>query len=149
MDDLLLVPLRWMAWESVIEVSMFNIWSVIIAFPIWKGNMSLARIYYPLLMALFMFQHRYTTKSDVWSFGVCLWEILNFAGIRPYQDLSDSELLSALQTRSCPVLSTPRNCHRDLYDLMQECWNINESMRPTFREIHLFLQRKNLGYSPV
>jgi len=112
MDDLLLVPLRWMAWESVIE-------------------------------------HRYTTKSDVWSFGVCLWEILNFAGIRPYQDLSDSELLSALQTRSCPVLSTPRNCHRDLYDLMQECWNINESMRPTFREIHLFLQRKNLGYSPV
>ena len=34
MEDLLLVPLRWMAWESVIEVSMFNIWSVVIAFPI-------------------------------------------------------------------------------------------------------------------
>lgn len=97
----------------------------------------------------FMFQHRYTTKSDVWSFGVCLWEILNFAGIRPYQEMTDSEMLSSLRNKSCPALPSPRNCHRDLYELMLECWNINEALRPSFREIHLFLQRKNLGYSPV
>ena len=112
MENLLLVPLRWMAWESVIE-------------------------------------HRYTTKSDVWSFGVLLWEILNFAGIRPYQDLSDSALLASLHNKSPPALPAPARCHRDLYDLMLECWNINETLRPTFREIHLFLQRKNLGYSPA
>jgi len=111
-EELLLVPLRWMAAESITE-------------------------------------HRYTTKSDVWSFGVCLWEILNFAGIRPYHELSDAEMLSALRNKSPPSLPCPRNCHRDLYELMLECWNINESLRPSFREIHLFLQRKNLGYSPV
>ena len=88
-------------------------------------------------------------KSDVWSFGVLLWEILNFAGIRPYQDLSDSSLLAALHSKSPPALPAPRNCHRDLYDLMLECWNISETLRPSFREIHLFLQRKNLGYSPT
>jgi discoidin domain receptor family protein 2 len=38
---------------------------------------------------------------------------------------------------------------QDLYELMLECWNSVESDRPSFREIHLFLQRKNLGYSPV
>ena len=35
-----------------------------------------------------------------------------------------------------------------MYDLMRECWKRNESARPNFREIHLFLQRKNLGYKP-
>ena len=94
-------------------------------------------------------QHRYTTKSDVWSYGVLLWEILNVAGIRPYQDLSDSDLLASLHNKTPPSLPAPRNCHRDLYDLMLECWNINETLRPSFREIHLFLQRKNLGYSPA
>jgi hypothetical protein len=38
--------------------------------------------------------------------------------------------------------------YQDLYELMLECWNPVESDRPAFREIHLFLQRKNLGYSP-
>lgn len=36
-----------------------------------------------------------------------------------------------------------------MYDLMRECWQRNEVSRPNFREIHLFLQRKNLGYKPV
>ena len=35
-----------------------------------------------------------------------------------------------------------------MYDLMRECWQRNEADRPTFQEIHLFLQRKNLGYKP-
>ena len=130
MENLLLVPLRWMAWESVIEVMTRRLYCI-------DG------ILRPIL------QHRYTTKSDVWSFGVLLWEILNFAGIRPYQDLSDAALLAALHSKAPPALPAPRNCHRDLYDLMLECWNINENLRPSFREIHLFLQRKNLGYSPA
>lgn len=111
-QDQLLVPLRWMTRESVVE-------------------------------------QRYTTKSDVWSFGVCLWEILNFAGIRPYSELTDIALLSALEAQSLPPLPAPRHCHKDVYELMIECWNMEETLRPSFREIHLFLQRKNLGYSPT
>jgi hypothetical protein len=45
-------------------------------------------------------------------------------------------------------LPVPINCPKEIYDLMCECWQRNESDRPNFREIHLFLQRKNLGYKP-
>ena len=78
-----------------------------------------------------------------------MWEILNFAGIRPYADLTDAQLTALLRSRSCPALAQPAPCPRDLYELVEECWNPEETLRPSFREIHLFLQRKNLGYSPV
>ena len=94
-------------------------------------------------------QKRFTTKSDVWSFGVCMWEILNLGGLRPYSELSDAQLLAHLTARTIPALPQPNQCSRDLYELLQECWNTVETLRPSFREIHLFLQRKNLGYSPV
>ena len=47
------------------------------------------------------------------------------------------------------VLPIPANCPREMYDLMCECWNRQESVRPTFREISMFLQRKNMGYNPA
>ena len=96
-----------------------------------------------------MFQKRFTTKSDVWSFGVCMWEILNFASVRPYAELTDTQLVGLLQNRACPTLPQPPQCPRELYELVVECCNLEETGRPSFREIHLFLQRKNLGYSAV
>ena len=46
------------------------------------------------------------------------------------------------------VLPQPANCPKEIFDLMVECWNSDETMRPTFREIHMFLSRKNMGYDP-
>ena len=102
----------------------------------------------------FFFQCKYSTKSDVWSFAVCLWEILQLASVRPYADMEDVDVLAALKesqkTRATTLcLDRPPNCPRDLYDLLCECWKLEESDRPSFREIHLFLQRKNLGYTPL
>ncbi|KAH9500701.1 Epithelial discoidin domain-containing receptor 1 [Bulinus truncatus] len=97
---------------------------------------------------------KFTTKSDVWSFAVTLWEILTFAREQPFLSLTDEEVIENaghcyrddnLQT----VLSMPGNCPKEIYDLMCECWNRQESVRPTFREIHMFLQRKNMGYNPA
>ncbi len=48
-----------------------------------------------------------------------------------------------------PGLERPLGCPRDLYELMCECWKRDAASRPSFREIHLFLQRKNLCYSPI
>ena len=45
-------------------------------------------------------------------------------------------------------VSAPLKCPREVRDLMLECWQREEAERPSFREIHLFLQRKNLGYDP-
>jgi discoidin domain receptor family protein 2 len=39
-------------------------------------------------------------------------------------------------------------CPKEIYDLMRQCWNRDELQRPSFREIHMFLQRKNMGYDP-
>ncbi|KAF7391895.1 hypothetical protein HZH68_011438 [Vespula germanica] len=46
------------------------------------------------------------------------------------------------------ILPLPKNCPKEIYELMRECWQRNDVDRPNFREIHLFLQRKNLGYKP-
>ena len=99
-------------------------------------------------------QGKYTTKSDVWSFGVLLWEILQLASVRPYAALTDEDVLNELRSFEATGamkmrLERPPLCPKDLYELMCECWKRDAATRPSFREIHLFLQRKNLGYSPL
>jgi len=57
--------------------------------------------------------------------------------------------LGGASSTPAPVqLPQPAGCPKEIYDLMCECWQCDDSLRPTFREIHMFLQRKNMGYSP-
>lgn len=96
---------------------------------------------------------KFTTKSDVWSFAVTLWEILTFAKDQPYDALTDEMVIENAghyyrNDKQEVYLPHPPNCPKEIYDLMCECWNRSESARPTFREIHMFLQRKNMGYNP-
>lgn len=115
-------------------------------------------------------QGKYTTKSDVWAFAVTLWEILNLGRRVPYEHLSNEEMVQSLRRlhratdctdadgeNGCKenadnlfnYLPQPTACSKDIYDLMLDCWRREESERPTFREISMFLQRKNLGYAPT
>ncbi|XP_052789716.1 discoidin domain-containing receptor 2-like isoform X2 [Mya arenaria] len=96
---------------------------------------------------------KFTTKSDVWSFAVTLWEILTFAREQPFEGLTDEEVISNAghyyrNDNEHVVLSHPPNCPKEIYDLMCECWNRQESERPSFREINMFLCRKNMGFDP-
>ncbi|XP_017890630.1 discoidin domain-containing receptor 2-like [Ceratina calcarata] len=134
-DGTVPLPIRWMAWESI-------------------------------------FLGKYTTKSDVWAFAVTLWEILNLGRRVPYEHLSNEEVVQSLRRlhragecgeaggddgNGCKesadnlftYLPQPTACSKDIYDLMLDCWRREESERPTFREISMFLQRKNLGYAPT
>jgi len=95
----------------------------------------------------------FTTKSDVWAFGVTLWEILTIAREQPYEGLSDNQVIENLSELSAHgsllhQLPQPYNCPRDVYDLMVECWHKEALDRPGWAEILLFLQRKNLGFEP-
>jgi len=97
----------------------------------------------------------------VWSFAVTLWEILTLARWRPFESLSDDEVVANCRRHAVvaggsgpppalppAVLDQPSTCPREIYDLMLECWRVEAPRRPTFREMHMFLQRKNSGYSP-
>ncbi|XP_008487625.1 discoidin domain-containing receptor 2-like [Diaphorina citri] len=105
-----------------------------------------------LLWQITQLYRKFTTKSDVWSFGVTLWEILNLARHRPYEGLTDLEVLENISHLHADdgefiYLPTPQTT-KDILDLMNECWKRSPTERPSFTEIHLFLQRKNLGYVP-
>ncbi|XP_046642045.1 discoidin domain-containing receptor 2-like [Daphnia pulicaria] len=95
---------------------------------------------------------KFSSSSDAWSFGVLLWEMLTFARDPPIEALTDNEVLRLLTHYQQQgglneiLLSWPILCPKDIYDLMCECWKCNPNDRPTFKEIHMFLMRKNLGY---
>uniref|UniRef100_A0A8B9VRE7 Tyrosine-protein kinase receptor n=1 Tax=Anas zonorhyncha TaxID=75864 RepID=A0A8B9VRE7_9AVES len=74
----------------------------------------------------------FTTYSDVWSFGVVLWEISSLAE-QPYQGLSNEQVLKFVMDGG--YLDQPDNCPERLHSLMQMCWQYNPKMRPTFIEI--------------
>ncbi|XP_029008650.1 insulin-like growth factor 1a receptor [Betta splendens] len=74
----------------------------------------------------------FTTMSDVWSFGVVLWEIATLAE-QPYQGMSNEQVLRFVMEGG--LLDKPDNCPDMLFELMRMCWQFNPKMRPTFLEI--------------
>ncbi|XP_033641191.1 proto-oncogene tyrosine-protein kinase ROS-like isoform X2 [Asterias rubens] len=74
----------------------------------------------------------YTTKSDVWSFGVLLWEIVTL-GARPYPTMSAKLMLK--QLRIGFRMPQPTHCQEELYEMMLKCWEEEPDRRPTFERI--------------
>ncbi|XP_042257093.1 tyrosine-protein kinase receptor TYRO3 isoform X1 [Thunnus maccoyii] len=74
----------------------------------------------------------YTTKSDVWSFGVTMWEIVT-RGRTPYPGVHNHELLDLLV--SGHRLKPPEDCDQKLYEVMRSCWDKEPTRRPGFREL--------------
>ncbi|KAK0089497.1 hypothetical protein PV325_007060 [Microctonus aethiopoides] len=75
---------------------------------------------------------RFTTSSDVWMFGVCIWEIL-MLGVKPFQGVKNNEVIRKLENGE--RLALPDHCPPRLYSLMSQCWSYEPSKRPTFKDI--------------
>ncbi|CAJ1071253.1 muscle%2C skeletal receptor tyrosine-protein kinase [Xyrichtys novacula] len=85
-----------------------------------------------------IFYNRYTTESDVWAYGVVLWEIFSH-GMQPYYGMGHEEVI--YYVRDGHILSCPENCPLELYNLMRLCWSTHPSDRPSFSSIHRILER--------
>nr|XP_031833558.1 insulin-like receptor [Nomia melanderi] len=74
----------------------------------------------------------FSSFSDVWSYGVVLWEMVTFAS-QPYQGLSNDQVLRYVIDGR--VMEPPENCPELLYDLMKRTWRHKATKRPTFMDI--------------
>ncbi|XP_062338174.1 epidermal growth factor receptor [Osmerus eperlanus] len=84
-------------------------------------------------MALESILHRtYTHQSDVWSYGVTVWELMTF-GSKPYDGIPASEIAGVLEKGE--RLPQPPICTIDVYMIMVKCWMIDADSRPRFREL--------------
>ncbi|KAJ8270279.1 hypothetical protein GJAV_G00112470 [Gymnothorax javanicus] len=87
---------------------------------------------------------KFTTASDVWAFGVTLWEIFTFCKEQPYSQLSDEQVIENTgeffrDQRQQIYLPQPEICPDYFFNLMSSCWRRSVKERPTFQEIHCTL----------
>ncbi|XP_045433713.1 ephrin type-A receptor 1 isoform X3 [Pipistrellus kuhlii] len=80
----------------------------------------------------------FSTASDVWSFGIVMWEVLSF-GDKPYGELSNQEVMKSIEDGY--RLPPPVDCPAALYELMKNCWAYNPDHRPHFHQLKTQLER--------
>ncbi|XP_050314293.1 fibroblast growth factor receptor homolog 1-like isoform X2 [Anthonomus grandis grandis] len=80
-----------------------------------------------------LFHRVYTTQSDVWSYGILLWEIMTLGGT-PYPSVPSVEKLFQL-LRNGHRMEKPPCCSLEIYMLMRECWSYQPNERPIFAEL--------------
>ncbi|XP_034528207.1 tyrosine-protein kinase receptor UFO isoform X2 [Ailuropoda melanoleuca] len=88
----------------------------------------------------------YTSKSDVWSFGVTMWEIAT-RGQTPYPGVENSEIYDYLCQGN--RLKQPVGCLDGLYALMSRCWELNPRDRPSFSELREDLENTLKALPPA
>uniref|UniRef100_A0A7N9DI90 Tyrosine-protein kinase Mer n=1 Tax=Macaca fascicularis TaxID=9541 RepID=A0A7N9DI90_MACFA len=80
----------------------------------------------------------YTSKSDVWAFGVTMWEIAT-RGMTPYPGVQNHEMYDYLLHGH--RLKQPEDCLDELYEIMYSCWRTDPLDRPTFSVLRLQLEK--------
>ncbi|XP_030641036.1 tyrosine-protein kinase receptor TYRO3 [Chanos chanos] len=88
----------------------------------------------------------YTTQSDVWAFGVTMWEIMA-RGQTPYPGVENSEIYEYLIKGE--RLKQPPDCPPDIYEIMHSCWSPVPKCRPSFQQLIDQLEGLWAGLSPA
>ena len=88
-------------------------------------------------MANECFYGKFSEKTDVWAFGVTMWEIFTFAKKQPYEDLSDQEVIDdAVKGEERQLLEIPEYCPPEVYEVMLQCWINEPDERANFEDVH-------------
>ncbi|GAB0092502.1 Fibroblast growth factor receptor [Sergentomyia squamirostris] len=81
----------------------------------------------------------YDTKSDVWSYGILLWEIMSY-GEQPYPSIYSADDLNIF-LRCDHRLEKPKRCTNNIYMMMRQCWQFNPQDRPNFSQLVVDLDK--------
>ena len=92
-------------------------------------------------MARECFYGQFSAKTDVWAFGVTMWEIFTLAKDIPYEDMDEKEIVidATKKDGSRKLLEQPKKCPQEVYDVMLKCWSSDPKLRATFEELHTAL----------
>ena len=83
---------------------------------------------------------KFDSKSDVWSFGVTMWEAFSY-GAKPYQGKKGQDILQMIEDNQ--RLDRPQACSPPVYQLMMQCWTYNADGRPSFAQLRDQLKKLN------
>ncbi|CAG5863740.1 unnamed protein product [Menidia menidia] len=76
--------------------------------------------------------HKFSSKSDVWSFGITMWEAFSYGG-KPYKKMKGPEVIRFIESGNrmeCPAI-----CPERMYAVMKECWTYKHEDRPDFKKV--------------
>ncbi|XP_060916597.1 tyrosine-protein kinase SYK isoform X1 [Labrus mixtus] len=80
---------------------------------------------------------KFSSKSDVWSFGVLMWEAYSY-GQKPYKGMKGNDVMQMIEGGQ--RMDTPLNCPVEMYDLMRNCWTYKADERPGFSVVEMRLR---------
>ena len=93
-------------------------------------------------MATECFYGKFSEKSDVWAFGITMWEVFMLAKRQPYDTMSNQAVIDdALTGLKREQLLKPKNCPPQVYKVMQRCWVHRPEERANFNEVHASLSK--------
>jgi serine/threonine protein kinase len=97
-----------------------------------------SKVSYPWAAMEILTQKQYSTHSDVWSFGVTMWEIFS-QGKQPWRGLGLVQVTNHLVQGN--RLGRPKMCSQEFYEIMAKCWHPDPLQRPTFWDISTTLSQ--------
>ncbi|XP_023232872.1 tyrosine-protein kinase transmembrane receptor Ror2-like [Centruroides sculpturatus] len=117
--------------DMVVKIADFGLSQKIYAANYYKGNEhdAIPIRWMPLESILYS---KFTVESDVWAFGVVLWEIFSFA-LQPYYGMTHEEVVKFIKEGN--ILVCPDNTPAPIYNLMKATWNRKPANRPSFKTI--------------
>ncbi|KFB52887.1 AGAP006988-PA-like protein [Anopheles sinensis] len=123
--------------HMVVKIADFGLSHKIYLQDYYKGdeNDAIPIRWMPLESILY---NKYTIESDVWAYGVCLWEIFSFA-MQPYYGMTHEEVVKFVKEGN--MLGCPENTPLTVYELMRKCWSRKPNDRPSFHVIYQKLQQ--------